>query len=52
VNRNVQKGKKSVNDAEHTGCSTSTGNEELEEAAAKFLNDRTVPITKIAQNEG
>jgi hypothetical protein len=47
VNRNVQKGQKSVNDAEHTGCpSTSTSNEEMEEAAVMFLSDRTVPITK------
>ena len=36
-----------MNDAEHTGClSTSTGNKELEEAAVMFLSDRTVPITK------
>jgi hypothetical protein len=36
---------------QNTGCpSTSTSDEELEEATVMFLNDRTVPITKIAQN--
>ena len=50
MNRNFQKGQKSVNDAEHRCPSISISDEEMEEAAAMFLNDRTVPITKIAQN--
>jgi hypothetical protein len=34
---------------QNTGyLSTSTSNEELEEATVMFLNDRTVPSTKIA----